>query len=117
MILAIQGTGLSGATRGAWGAAGVSLVRRNRPATEIRRIFQESAYAILLNLGNSGYNNDDLEWVWNQGRDIAPLVYPGTARTLLNEFMPPPPTEFPADVWVKPPGAGGRNKVREALDC
>lgn len=80
---------------------------------------------LILNLGDSSWEPSSeflaiygasISGVWNYGPDIKPLVKPGPARKLLNNLMPEYPTEYPADVWIKAPGSGGRGKNRTTLE-
>ena len=72
-------------------------------------------YDMILNLGKSSFLTDD-ERVWNKGQHIIDLIYPGKTRVLFDDLMPPRPTNYPADVWVKQPGAHGRGKSRMYVD-
>lgn len=115
-VLAVRSVRLSTDTSDAWKAAGVRFARRGRPTTEI----MEMGYEVVLNLGKSDFRPDMDDYpsvrLWNHGEDIFNLIWPGNARTVLNDLMPPRPVSFPADVWIKAPGAAGRGKFRKHVD-
>lgn len=115
-IIAIRSVNLSAESTNAWKEAGVYFARRGRTP---ERVFA-MGYAHILNLGKSSFTltpeQKERVILWNDGPDIAPLLRPGTTRELLGEYLPPQPTEFPADVWIKAPGAHGRGKFKKQVD-
>lgn len=110
-IIAVRSIGLGQETREAWRDAGVSYARRGRSVEEVLQM----PYDMVLNLGKTSFITDDPR-VWNKGQHIKDLVWPGTARDILGEMMPPRATNFPNDVWIKTPGFGGRGKFRKIVD-
>lgn len=111
-ILAVRSVILSTDTADAWKGAGVHFARRGKTIEQITAM----PYPVILNLGKSGFQPPRSERIWNHGRDIFPLLWPGETRRLMGDLMPPQPTDFPADAWVKAPGAAGRGKYRKAID-
>ena len=121
----IRSINLSTETTEAWKSAGCWFPRRDRSDEEALNLWMANGKGHILNLGDSSFEiSPELanifsvrdELVWNVGRDIKPLVKPGPARSLLNNLMPEYPTEYPADVWIKAPGSGGRGKNRTTLE-
>lgn len=112
-IMAVRSVNLSTETAEAWKAAGVTFARRGRTTDEIMRF----GYDHVLNLGKSTFipTGDYGSMLWNSGVDIEPLLRPGATRDLFGDLMPPQPTEFPADVWIKAPGAHGRGKYKKQV--
>jgi len=105
---AVRSLPLSEETKQAWRAVGAFYPRRG---SSVERIEQVAAGAeFILNLGSSKFVSDGTIQVWNQGNDIYPLLWPGMSRELFDDLMPPRPTTFPSNVWIKPPGRGGRGK-------
>lgn len=51
-------------------------------------------------------------WLWNPPSMTRVLSTPGRTRARLGVLLPPRPTAYPADVWMKGPGRGGNNKHR-----
>lgn len=116
--LAVRSVILSESTTQAWKDAGVSFARRGRPVWAVLDMARD--YEFLLNLGKSEFNNVGgvvpARKVWNEGRNILPLLYPGFTRQLLGDMMPPQPTEWPAEVWIKAPGMKGKGKYLKTID-
>jgi hypothetical protein len=114
-VYAIRSVMLTTNTASAWKEAGVRFARRGWSTNDIMHIYREN-YDAVLNLGKSDFHPEEREGVWNHGTDIKPLIYPGHTRKLLGQYMPPRPTEFPAEVWVKAPGAHGRGKQKKVIN-
>lgn len=113
--IAVRSVRLSTQTTDAWKEGGVYFARRGRSTEEIMRL----GYTNVINLGKSDFAPTDIPdgvRVWNHGNDISKLIWPGSARVILNDLMPPRPIDFPADVWIKAPGAAGRGKFRKHVD-
>lgn len=118
--LAIRSVLLTADTTQAWKEADVQFARRGRTQEAIIQMGRESGYEFLLNLGRSQFQptmmyDDPLGFFWNSGQDILPLLYPGLSRELLNDLMPPKPTTYPADVWIKAPGMKGKGKYKKNI--
>lgn len=111
-IIAVRSVQLSERSTNSWKSAGVAFARRGRSVEEVMGL----GYSMVLNLGKSAFNAGDDHRIWNNGPDIVDLIWPGSARTVWGDLMPPRPVEFPADVWLKAPGAGGRGKYKKAID-
>ena len=111
--IAYRSVGLSRETRQAWNAVDVQFARRERTSREVLTM---PDYDIVINLGASYFEGGGDNRVWNDGVNIKPLIWPGTARELFDDLMPVQPSEFPADVWIKAPGRGGRGKYMKSVD-
>lgn len=117
LIYLIRSIALSEETMDAWRQGADTLfVRRDRTPEEQLRIMERNGALCAINLGNSAFN---LRSSWlpivNRAEVVAPLLSPGATRDKLDEFLPPKPTEFPADVWLKAPGRGGKGKTHKIL--
>ena len=116
-IMGVRSVTLSTDTANAWKDGGVVLARRGRTPEQQVLVARDNGYNALLNLGNSAFSPAETIPIWNYGRDIKPLIAPGTTRTLIGDFMPPQPdANFPRQAWVKAPGAHGRGKFLETID-
>jgi hypothetical protein len=71
---------------------------------------------LVLNLGRSDFVTEPGYPIWNSVDTIKKLMWPGYARELLDDLMPPQPVEFPAQVWIKTPGSQGRGKFRKHIN-
>lgn len=109
-----------------WKEIGGWFPRRDRDTESKLRLRQERYDSVspIINLGNTlffltpeQYDHFEIDssLVWNLGPDIEAIIQPGTARRLLNDLMPPQPTEYPCEAWVKAPGWGGRGKEQVML--
>ena len=108
-----------------WKELGGWFPKRDRTTESMMelRLRQYDSDSPIINLGNTRFNPDfatlgrygAVGKVWNMGEDIRPLVQPATSRTLFNDLMPPQPTEYPVEAWVKAPGYGGRGKEQVML--
>lgn len=120
--LAIRSVQLSADTTEAWKNNGVGFVRRGRSVIQAALTALDNDYDFLLNLGKSEFRwPEELElphpaFLWNSGENILPLLYPGRFRHYWDEFMPPRPDSYPADVWIKAPGMKGKGKFRKAIE-
>lgn len=115
-IIAIRSMQLTAKTTEAWKSAGVAFARRGRTTQELLDKGRE--WGTLLNLGMTNFRPESFEGVdlWNHGKDIQPLLWPGSSRELFFDLMPPRPTTFPSDVWIKTPGSAGRGKFRKQVE-
>lgn len=79
----------------------------------------------IINLGDMGFNPSDLDLevrginpdkYYNRPEVVRPLVRPGTARRLLDEFMPSDPRASGmmgiSHAWIKAPGQAGQGKTK-----
>ncbi len=130
-FLLVRSIPMSRETSEAYRSAGAIYPRRDRDIESINTMILSARvdgvpFRFILNYGNSNrdfngyaatYPNTVYpnKFFWNQGRDIRSLVAPSRSRELLGEFMPGIPTSFPATVWLKPPGRGGRGKYIEEI--
>lgn len=107
---------------------GIALSRRTRESLKqvgglILRVDRDPAYVLdnaringcvpILNMGGSALTQDlDPEaTIWNPGELINLTRRPADFRNVVGELTPPPPESYPADFWVKAPGAAGRGKT------
>lgn len=114
-ILGIRSVNLTIETTNAWKTR-IAMAKRGRTIPEIMGL----GFSTILNMGKSTFAPDMSQYpnhkVWNHGDDIGVLLWPGATRELLGDMMPPRPTEFPADVWLKTPGAHGRGKFKKSIE-
>ena len=114
--LLVRSVNLSTQTANAWKDTGSQFARRGRTTAEIMAL----PFNNIVNLGKSSFQPVTADYpdtmVWNHGEDIRPLLWPGAAAELLDGLMPPRPLTYPADVWIKAPGAQGRGKYKKAID-
>jgi len=114
-IIAIRGIRLSSSTKRAWKNADVYFANSHRTTEEIL----DMGFDHIINLGKSSFkptlHYDQVPIIWNHGNDIEDLIWPGYTRKHLTNLMPPFPTEFPAEAWIKTPGAHGRGKFLEEI--
>ena len=118
--MAIRSITLSESSSNAWKSAGCFFARRTRTQDQIIALALDNECDFIINLGNTAFNPTDQEIarsfpgrIFNVGRNIRPLVRPGTTRDLLGDLLPPYPEEsetFAVDYWVKAPGAKGKGK-------
>jgi hypothetical protein len=116
-FIAVRSLPLSQDTKEAWRYAGAIYPARGSSVERIISLADDSRADFILNLGSSKFHPTELERipVLNKGMDIYPLLWPGLSRTLFDDLMPPRPTVFPADVWIKTPGFGGRGKFHKLV--
>jgi hypothetical protein len=125
----IRSIALSEDSFNAWKAAGGWFPRRDRTPQSCLQLMRDNGRAeeAIINLGDSTFapSDEDLEYygidpdnLFNHGDNIYPLIRPGDTRKILDELMPPRPTEneLPMDVWLKPPGRAGRGKRKVRID-
>jgi hypothetical protein len=121
--MAIRSITLSEESSQAWKAAGCYFPRRERTMQQMLDLYVRNESDFIINLGHTAFNPSDEDLnrrgiipdnLFNIGRNIRPLVRPGTTRELLGDLLPPYPVEsdvFAIDYWVKAPGAKGKGKV------
>lgn len=118
--LAIRSVQLSVETTNAWKEVNIRFARRGRTTSQNMGLALGDGYDFVLNLGKSEFSVDESgympKFIWNNGPNILPLLYPGFTRELLGDMMPPQPQGFPADVWIKAPGMKGKGKYKKAID-
>jgi hypothetical protein len=115
-FVAVRSLPLSEDTKQAWRSVGAIYPARGSSVERIITIAADSQASFILNLGSSKFQPGDTHIpVLNRGMDIYPLLWPGLSRTLFDDLMPPRPTVFPADVWIKTPGFGGRGKFHKLV--
>ena len=110
-ILAVRSIPMSTETTAAWKAAGVDIAERRRSVEQIMMM----PYDVVINLGNARFNPTHTDRVINLGTTIKDLVTPGGTRRKYDDLIPPEPSSYPCDAWLKGPGHGGRNKSRRRL--
>jgi hypothetical protein len=109
----------------AWRTANVRLIPGHPELDQVEDYVRnyEMAYTIhgLINLGVSQFDPSESDedrgyafW-WNRGQAIRMTRRPGDLRTHMGDLLPPIPTEFPADVWIKGPGHKGQGKDRQII--
>lgn len=114
-FIVISALPLSDQTKRAWKEAGAVILRRGSTDERVLGFLRD--YPFIINLGKTMFQpTEQVENIWNYGPDIEPLVWPGSTRELFGDLMPPRPTEFPADVWIKTPGRAGRGKFHKQVD-
>lgn len=115
-FIAVRSLPLSAESKEAWREVGGIYPAHERTTQEIISLAMRREAQFILNLGKSSFNpNTETIPVINMGEDIYPLLWPGMTRELLGDLMPPQPTEFPCDVWIKAPGRAGRGKFRKQV--
>lgn len=115
-FIAVPSIKLSHNSKMAWKENGAIFPRSSRTVSEIMELAHDTRAEFVLNLGWSQFNPGASGIpVWNRGEDIHGLLWPGMTRALLDDLMPPQPTEFPADIWIKTPGRGGRGKFHKLV--
>ena len=89
------------------------MARSDRTAAEFRAMANANDFDFWLNLGkrDSELHSQEIPII-NSLATVGALMYPESVRFNLNELAVPRPDEFPADVWIKPPGWKGRGKTR-----
>lgn len=107
-------------TTRAWKSAGGVFIPRGLSTWEKMRYASRIGAEFIVNLGNTRFNPTEYGRqdgngipVIGYGNNVQALVTPGATRRDLWAYMPPRPVEFPATVWVKTPGFGGRGKYKE----
>lgn len=118
-FLLVRSIPLGRRTMEAWRNAGGEFAERGMSTTDIMEMAIDCHYKFVLNLGRTTLRNpvsmvwsdpvdrDNAPFVLNVGENILPLVTPGGTRRLLDWRLPPRPSRFPAEVWVKKPGRAG----------
>ena len=114
-FVAIPSIKLSETSKQAWKAAGGFFPRRDRTVARMVELGENADVEFILNLGWSQFNPETRLPVWNRGEDIQALLWPGMTRDLFDDLMPPQPEGYPADIWIKTPGRGGRGKYHKMV--
>ena len=121
--MTIRSVTLSEESSQAWKRANCYFPKRERTPNEMLDLYVTNESDFILNLGNTEFDpsDEDLEsreidaqCVFNIGRNIRPLVRPGSTRVLLGEMVPPyplPSSVFTIEYWIKAPGAKGKGKT------
>lgn len=114
-VLGVRSVSLTTSTSRAWR----SRIRLAERGLATWQIIENHGEEHILNLGRSSFHPDPEEYpykvFWNLGNHIKPLLWPGITRELMGDLMPPRPTQYPADVWLKAPGAHGRGKYKKQV--
>jgi len=117
-FLLIRSVQLSTDTAEAWKQEGGRFTRRGR--TMMDTLEMARSYDFLINLGKSDFAPTQQQlngvFLFNHGDDIQNTMWPGAARLLLDEFLPPQPESFPSEIWIKAPGMKGRGKFKKVVD-
>jgi len=117
-FIAIRSLPLGSKSKEAWREAGAVYLKRGSSEERILNIAERVEAEFILNLGRTSFR-PMMELtnipIWNFGTDIYSLLWPGHTREILGDLMPLRPTIFPALVWVKAPGYGGRGKYMEEI--
>lgn len=123
----IRSVTLSEDTTDAWKSINGWYPRRDRTTLEMLDVYLRNECHLneqpIINLGNSEFDPSIEELaikginpklVFNIGRNIRPLIRPGTTREILHSVLPPQPRTNHAMAtrfWVKAPGAKGVGKT------
>ena len=107
--LMVRSIPLSRVTRDAWKAAGAMFARRDSTPERIRMLGESRT---IINLGGSNMN---IEGMWNNAPDIAPLLTPMASRAKLDNLMPTNRWYGMGSYWLKGQGRGGANKEKVLL--
>lgn len=121
-LLIAQGVPLSLESRMAWKTAGWTILK-NREEDEFflsLRDMRRQEPILLLNAGMSWLTSEKLhnrvDILINPGEQIEATRRPQDIRANLGEFLPPWPTSYPAEIWMKGPGRQGNNKEKTVVE-
>ena len=113
MFYAIRSITLSRRSANAWRIVGATFPRRDRTTEQILEMARGSEF--ILNLGDTSFRPGEYTTpIWNHGENIELTRTPAALRKTMGYLLPSPiPLSYPADMWLKGPGAGGTNKIRK----
>jgi hypothetical protein len=116
---------LSADTLAAWRSQEVLTIPGHPDLNEVEQWvrYREDVQCIhgMINLGVSQFDPVETDeergyafW-WNRGAAIRMTRRPSDLRIHMGDLLPPMPSAFPADAWVKGPGHKGQGKSRHLL--